>query len=208
MRLYLVRHAMCDGVGSVLWGRLPGVRLNAEGREQASVLSERLRGERLHAIYCSPLERARETAEAIAAPHELPPCVDAALNEIDFGEWTGRTIDDLQHHPRWRSFNEHRSATCIPGGELMLDVQARIVAAIDRLGERHSRATVLAVSHGDVIKAALAHYLRVSLDHIPFFVIDPASVSTLEVGSAGVRVIRLNDSAASLALSPCHHHMP
>jgi broad specificity phosphatase PhoE len=208
MLLYLVRHAMCDGVGFVLNGRAPGVRLNAEGREQATALAERLRDEPLRAIYCSPVERARETAEAIAAPHQLTPCIEPGLDEIDFGEWTGRTIGDLQQLPRWRAFNERRSVTSVPGGELMLDVQARVVAAIDLLRERHPRDRVVAVSHGDVIKAAIAHYLRASLDHISFFEIDPAGVSTLEVERSGARMIRLNDSASSLSLRQLHHHTP
>jgi probable phosphoglycerate mutase len=193
MRLYLVRHALCDGVGSMLWGRAPGISLNEEGREQAAALSERLRCEPLRAIYCSPLQRARETADSIAAPHHLEPYIDAGLSEIDFGEWTARPIDDLHPLPLWRAFNERRSATRVPGGELTIEAQTRVVATIDSLRERHERGTVLAVSHGDVIKAALAHYLRLSLDHISFFQIDPASISTLEVGRHRARVIRLND---------------
>lgn len=208
MRLYLVRHALCDGVGSILRGRAPGVSLNDEGREQAAWLADRLRDERLHAIYSSPLERARETAEAIAVPHRLPVCIEPGLNEVDFGEWTGRTVSDLEQHPRWRAFNERRGATRVPGGELMLEVQMRMITAIDSLRERHPWGTVLAVSHGDVIKAALAHYLRISLDHILCFEIDPASVSTLEVGRTGTRVIRLNDSASPLSLNPFRYHTP
>jgi probable phosphomutase (TIGR03848 family) len=208
MRLYLVRHALCEGVGSILRGRAPGVSLNDEGREQAAWLADRLRDEPVHAIYSSPLDRARETAEAIAAPHQLPVCIEPGLNEIDFGEWTGRTIGELQEHPRWRAFNERRSATRVPGGELMLEVQQRMIAAIDSLRERHPWGTVVAVSHGDVIKAALAHYLRISLDHILCFEIDPASISTLDVGRSGTRVIRLNDSASSDLLNPFRHHKP
>jgi broad specificity phosphatase PhoE len=184
------------------------VSLNDEGREQAAWLAERLRDERLHAIYSSPLERARETAEAIAAPHQLPVCIEPGLNEIDFGEWTGRTIRDLQEHPRWRAFNERRSATRVPGGELMLEVQQRMIAAVDSLRERHPWGSVLAVSHGDVIKAALAHYLRISLDHILCFDIDPASISTLVVERAGTRVIRLNDSASTDSFTPFRYHKP
>ena len=208
MRLYLVRHALCDGVGSILRGRAPGVSLNEEGREQAAWLAERLRDERLHAIYSSPLDRARETAEAIAAPHQLPVCIEPGLNEMDFGEWTGRNIRDLQEHPRWRAFNERRSATRVPGGELMLEVQQRMIAAVDSLRERHPWGSVLAVSHGDVIKAALAHYLRISLDHILCFDIDPASISTLDVERAGTRVIRLNDCGSTDSFTPLRYHKP
>ena len=208
MRLYLVRHALCDGVGSILRGRAPGVPLNEEGREQAVWLADRLREERVHASYSSPLDRARETAEAIAAPHQLPVCIEPGLNEIDFGEWTGRTISELQEHPRWRAFNERRSATRVPGGELMLEVQQRMVAAVDSLRERHPWGTVVAVSHGDVINAALAHYLRISLDHILCFEIDPASISTLDVERSGTRVLRLNDSSSSELLNPFRRHTP
>jgi probable phosphomutase (TIGR03848 family) len=208
MRLYLVRHALCDGVGNILLGRAPGALLNEAGREQAAWLAERLAEERLHAIYSSPLERARETAEAIAAPHQLPVCTEPGLNEIDFGDWTGRAVGDLEEHPRWRAFNEHRSATRVPRGELMLEVQVRIIAAIDSLRERHPWGTVLAVSHSDVIKAALAHYLRISLDHILCFDVDPASITTLDADRSGTRLIRLNDSASSFSLSPFRSHKP
>jgi probable phosphoglycerate mutase len=90
----------------------------------------------------------------------------------------------------------------------MLEVQARVVAAIDSLCARHPGHTVLAVSHGDVIRAALAHYLRVSLDHLSFFEIAPACVSALEVQRSGARMSRLNDASSPLALSLFHHHRP
>ncbi len=115
MRLYLVRHAVADGVGSIIHGRRPGVSLNEVGREQAAWLAERLRDDQLHAVYSSPLERARETAEAIAAPHRVPVCIEPGLNEMNFGEWTGRSVEELREHPRWRAFNERRSATRVPG---------------------------------------------------------------------------------------------
>jgi ribonuclease H / adenosylcobalamin/alpha-ribazole phosphatase len=183
---------MSDGVGKSLNGRAPGVSLNEHGVAQAEVLAERFRNEPIVAIYSSPLERARETANAIAAPHEMTPCIDAALNEIDFGEWTGLSLNELELRPRWKTFNERRSTTRVPRGESMLEVQARVVASIDTMFGKHQTQSVVAVSHGDVIKSALAHYLRISLDHILLFDIDPASVTMLDVERSGTRVVRLN----------------
>jgi ribonuclease H / adenosylcobalamin/alpha-ribazole phosphatase len=183
---------MCDGTGHVLAGRAAGVSLNAEGRSQAARLAERLRDEPLRAIYSSPLERALDTARAIGKPHRLTPCVDAALNEIDFGEWTGCALDELDSLGAWRDWNERRHAACIPGGERMRDVQARAVGTIEELRERHPKATAVIVSHGDVIKAAVAHYLGMSLDNIGRFDIDPASITTLEMEPWGVRMVRIN----------------
>jgi probable phosphoglycerate mutase len=190
--LLLVRHAMCDPVGRAIAGRAPGVSLNAEGRAQAERLAERLARRALDAIYASPLERARETADAIAAPHALAVCVDAGLNEIDFGDWTGRTLAELEPVAAWRAFNSRRRSARIPGGESMRDAQLRAVAAVERLCERHPSATVLAVSHGDIIKGIVAHYLGMSLDHLARLEIAPASVSVLAREGSRATVLALN----------------
>ncbi|CAA9309769.1 MAG: hypothetical protein AVDCRST_MAG90-362, partial [uncultured Microvirga sp.] len=91
----LVRHASHDRVGSVLCGRMPGVTLGEEGRREANVLADRFRNEAIAAVITSPLERARETAEVIADRIGVPVTVDEALNEIDFGDWTGQSFDAL-----------------------------------------------------------------------------------------------------------------
>ena len=112
----------------------------------------------------SPLERARETAAAIAEPAGLPVEIDPALIEIDFGDWTGSRFEALHGSEAWRRYNAFRGTACSPGGEAMLDVQARAVAAMVRGREAHPGAELVLVSHADVIKAALAHFLGAPLD--------------------------------------------
>lgn len=196
--LVLLRHAMCDAVGTRIAGRLPGVPLNECGRAQARRLAERFRGHAIAAIRTSPLERARETALAIGLQVERDPCELAALQEIDYGAWTGCTIDELRGDSRWHDWNEHRAFARVPGGECMLEVQARAVAALEELAVRHDGDTVVAVSHGDVIKAVLVHYAGSSLGDLARVEIAPASVSIIVMNGAARQIVRVNDTGALL----------
>lgn len=188
---------MCDAVGHRLAGRMPGVSLNAAGRAQAARLAQRFMGRDIAAVYTSPLDRARETATPMANAVDRTPIAIDALNEIDFGDWTGCTFDELKHLPQWERFNAHRSTTRIPGGELMLEAQSRAVAAVEQLRANHPEQTVVAVSHSDMIKAVLAHYAGITLDNLMRIEIAPASVSTLSLNAWGDSVAGLNDIACS-----------
>ena len=196
--LVLVRHAMCDAVGTRIAGRMPGVPLNECGRVQARRLAERFRGQTIAAIYTSPLERARETALAIGSQVGREPSELTALQEIDYGAWTGCTIDELRGDPRWRDWNEHRAFARVPGGERMLEVQARAVAVLEELAVRHDGDTIVAVSHGDVIKAVLAHYAGTSLGDLARVEVAPASVSIVVMNEAARQIVRVNDTGALL----------
>nr|WP_276208690.1 histidine phosphatase family protein [Caulobacter sp. 17J65-9] len=191
----MVRHASHDRLGRVLCGRMAGVILSDQGRREAQALGRRLADRELAAVYSSPLERTRETAEALAAPHGLTPELDPDLNEVDVGDWAGRAFDDLAG-PEWDRWNQARSGARAPGGEAMTEVQARVARALARLRDRHPGQTVAVVSHGDVIKAAVATALQLSLDGLQRFDIAPASVSTLVVGDWGMKVHDLNGVCA------------
>nr|WP_255500835.1 histidine phosphatase family protein [Caulobacter sp. 17J80-11] len=191
----LVRHASHDRLGRVLCGRMAGVTLSDQGRREAQALGRRLADRDLAAVYSSPLERTRETAEALAAPHGLTPQLDPDLNEVDVGDWAGRAFDELAG-PEWDLWNQARAGARAPGGEAMTEVQARVARALGRLRDRHPNQTVAVVSHGDVIKAAVATALQLSLDGLQRFDIAPASVSTLVVGDWGMKVHDLNGVCA------------
>jgi probable phosphoglycerate mutase len=194
--ILLVRHAMVDACGRYLAGRMPGIHLNAEGRRQAHALGATLRPLHVWAVYSSPRERARETAQAIAAGSDVTPVrlVDE-LDEIDFGEWTGLSFDELNGRDDWAAFNRCRASTPIPGGEWMRDVQMRACRATSELCRAHSEATIAIVSHGDVLRALVARVMDVPLDRLDSFRIDPASVSVLEPAAQGFELVQLNNHA-------------
>jgi len=178
--LLLVRHALCEGAGERIWGRTPGVHLTNEGRQQAHALSQRSDLPGFDVIYTSPLERTRETAELLAARWHIQPRTDPDLNEIDYGEWTGRAIAELAEHPRWHAFNSCRSLVTPPGGESLAAVQRRALAACARIAGLHPGETVALVTHGDVIRAVLCANANMSLDRIFEFTVDYASTHFFE----------------------------
>ncbi|HYF39819.1 MAG TPA: histidine phosphatase family protein [Gemmatimonadales bacterium] len=192
----LIRHALADPVGRLIAGRQPGVHLNDAGRQQASRLAERLDRVLLEAIYSSPLERARETAEPIAGSKRLQVQTVEAWNEIDFGEWTGRALSDLDPLPEWKRFNSSRSSCTIPGGENMADVLGRVLRDLDRLRCLHPAqgSCVGIVSHGDVLRTLVAHVLGIPLDFFQRLEISPASVTILEISGQAPRVLLLNST--------------
>jgi probable phosphoglycerate mutase len=188
----LIRHAETDDLGQALSGRRSGVGLNAAGRRQAEQLAARLAGEGIAAVYSGPLERVRETARPLAERLGLEVREAPELDEIDLGEWSGQSFEALNCRDDWRRFNSVRSCTRAPGGELMLEVQARGVGFLQRLCGERPGAAVAVVSHADVIKAVLAYYLGLPLDLAQRLEVSPASVSVLALEEGGPRVLCVN----------------
>ena len=194
---FLVRHAAHDRVETVLCGRMPGVRLGDAGKMQAQALAERFASEDdIASIHTSPLERAVETAEPIAARLGRIAERSSDIIEIDFGAWSGKSFDMLADDRHWTSWNSSRSTSRPPGGETMLEAQARIVRAMEQLRRLHSGRSVILVSHGDVIKAALLYFLGMPIDSYARLDVSPASISTLAVGDWGSKVLRMNEVLA------------
>lgn len=190
---FLIRHASCSGLGQTLWGRTPRVCLNEKGRLQAQRLAVRFNGIKLEALYSSPLERAVDTAETLAQSMNLEVRKSPALNEIDYGDWTGKTFETLSTDERWRRFNNHRSSTGVPGGESFLDVQSRIVKELDVLSRQHANASVALVSHAGVIKAAVAYFAATPIDLIGRIEISPCSVSVLALNEESATLLTINN---------------
>lgn len=188
---------MCDHVGRVIAGRAPNVHLNAIGREQARRLAMLLDAVHLDAVASSPLPRALETASPLAEPRKLPIDVLESLSEIDYGDWTGCSIDSLEPEPGWRRFNELRSVARTPNGESMLEVQARAVSGLELLRARFPNGQCAVVSHGDVIRSLIAHCAGIPLDLFQRLEIAPASLSVLVIDERWIGVRSVNLTADS-----------
>jgi probable phosphomutase (TIGR03848 family) len=193
-RLLLIRHGHNDWADKKLAGRLPDVHLNEHGQHQATELVERLAALKIAAIYSSPLERTIETAQPLAKARGLRIFRMPGLIEVDYGDWTGKSLKVLAQKKEWRIIQVAPSAFRFPGGEAMREMQQRAVATIEKIIMAHPKETVAAFSHGDVIKSIVAYYSGIALDNFQRISISPASVSVIDLGPFGARINRLNDT--------------
>lgn len=199
-RLCLVRHAVTGETGAKLSGRAPGIDLSEDGRGQAKAVAERLAEAPVAAVYASPIERTRQTAEAVAAPHGLEVRELPGVVEVEYGEWTGRKLTDLAKTPLWKVVQTAPSRVTFPDGEAMAAMQARAVAALDTVVASHPGDLVVVVSHSDVIKAVVAHYTGLHLDLFQRIVISPASITAFAFASGAPALLTVNDTGAPLGL--------
>jgi len=179
-RLVLVRHARPE---AACVGRLIGATdppLDAAGAEQARALAASIRRLAPRRCYCSPLERCRQTAAAIAG--DLTVELDPDLREIDFGRWENRRFEDLKvAEPalvdRWAAFEFDFA---FPGGESLRDFLQRVRGAADRLAGDPAD-TVLAVTHGGAIRAIICHLLGLEPQNYVLFEVDYAAAVVLHL---------------------------
>ncbi|MFD1860532.1 MSMEG_4193 family putative phosphomutase [Aeromicrobium camelliae] len=203
----LVRHGRTTANDAgILAGRSPDVHLDDTGVEQASRMGARLAEVPLVRVVTSPLERCRETTQAILERQDQPivPVVDERITECAYGTWQGRPLKELANEPLWKVVQSQPSAAVFPEGESLLAMQARAVEAIRRIdaeveAEHGPTAVWAAVSHGDVIKSILADALGMHLDLFQRLHVDPASVSIVRYGQARPDVVATNTSAGDLS---------
>jgi probable phosphomutase (TIGR03848 family) len=196
----LIRHGLTPTTGVKLPGRSRGLHLSDDGKRQADGLVKRLAAvTKLGAIYASPLERARETAAPLARERGRAVRVEPGLVELDVGDWTGLSLKQASHKPEWAAVQRHPSGFRFPGGESFVEMQSRMTGALGRLVARHRGEVLVAVSHADPIKAAVAHALGTPLDLFQRIFIAPASVSAISYRRDGVGVLTVNSVDGDLA---------
>ncbi len=197
-QLLLIRHGENNYTkAGKLAGWTPGVSLNEAGRRQAQALAERLKAAPIKALYSSPLERARETAAPLAAAKGLTVEILDGVGEVRYGAWQGKSLKQLARTKLWRTVQGLPAAMQFPGGETFRAVQTRAVEAVEGLVRRHPKALVAVVSHGDVIKLVVAHYLGLPLDLFQRLAVNTASVTALRLGHGQPVLVKLNDTGAS-----------
>ena len=197
--ILLVRHGQTPTTGKLLPGRAPGLHLADAGREQAERVAARIAElPGVGAVYCSPLERTRETAAPLGKALGLKPVASKGLLEADFGEWTGAELKRLFKLPEWRTVQRAPSTFRFPGGESFTEMQVRIVSELERLRSLHPGQTVVAVSHADPIKAAMAHALGTHLDLFQRIVISPCSISAITWSTDGPIALTVNSTGGPL----------
>jgi len=188
--ILLARHGHHDEVGRVLSGR-SDIALDARGRAEAAALARQVAPRGVTRIVASPRARTIGTAAAVAAVTGLPVERAAALDEVDFGRFTGRSFAALDSDADWARWNARRAEARCPGGETMGEAVARAVAFVAGAGA----GVTLCVSHCDIIRGVVAHYLGLSMERIFQLGCDPGSVTTLALEGEGARLVALNERA-------------
>lgn len=194
--IILLRHGENDWVKKHrLAGWIPGIHLNENGRQQAEQAAQRLAALPIAALYSSPVTRCMETAAYLADTHDLDIIELKDVGEVRYGDWEGEKIRKLARKKLWRIVQFFPSRLRFPNGEALREVQFRAIQALEKLNQQYADdAYVVVVSHADLIKLVLAHYLGVHIDLFQRIVISPASLSLLSLpGSGFVRVMRVND---------------
>lgn len=197
---FFVRHGLTAHTGRKLSGWMPDIHLTGEGRTQAEAVADRLKDVPLKAVFASPIERTIETAEPIAARHKLKVEVRDGLGEVEYGNWTNRSLKVLARTKLWGVVQRWPSGARFPQGETLRAVQARAVDEIERIRLAHPKTAVCCVTHADVIRLVAAHYLGVHIDLYQRIVIGPASVTAISIGDMGPVVLSLNSPTGGYVL--------
>ena len=203
MRLVLIRHAHSESnAAGVLSGRIPNVHLSEKGVKQSEQLATRLGNFSVAQLRVSPMERCFETISpwindyVLKTLPKFEPIFDPLLNEVDYGDWSGKRLAALSRKKEWKTVQESPSRMYFPGGEGIAAMQARAMQSVHKVAALADSKVAVFVSHGDVIKSIVASALGMHLDEFQRIIIDPASVSILEYSSVKPRILLVNDTRA------------
>ena len=198
-RIYLIRHGATALTAEDRFSGAIGVDLSDEGRRQVQLLAQRLSGEDIDAVYCSPLSRTLDTAVILAMPHGLTPKTEDGLREISHGRWEGLSRREVEQRFRdeYAAWEMDPFTVAPEGGESGVAVLARSLPVIRAIVSRHDGQSVLVVSHKATIRLMISSLLgfdprgfRDRLDQ------SPACLNVLEFKDAvRVRLMLFNDVA-------------
>jgi probable phosphomutase (TIGR03848 family) len=200
-RIVLLRHAhSVANEKNLLAGRTAGIALSKTGKEQAKDLVNRLGNNQFDEIAISPLQRCRETIDPWLASSgaENRIVVDDSISEVDYGNWSGKSLAALRRKAKWKVVQDFPSQMTFPEGESLLEMQGRALSGFYRLNAVKGKGPRLLVSHGDVIKSIVAHCLGMHLDQFQRLVIEPASITIIDTDSGISRLVRFNDARGFL----------
>ena len=196
--ILLVRHGTTKTTGKILPGRKPGLHLSKKGIEEVEATAKYIASKYPKAkVYCSPMERAFETADIIAKELSInskkitPKKIDG-LNECDFGSWTGRSLASLRKLNDWDLIQNQPGSFRFPKGESFGELQIRMVETLNNLAKKHLGSTLVVASHADPIKAALGYFLGIPLDLFQRVLVSPASISSLILSKNTPVVLNVN----------------
>jgi len=200
MRLIVIRHGQTPWNAQHRYQGQSDTPLSALGRAQAEAVGERLAGEHLDAIYASDLQRARDTAMAIASRHGLTVHADPRLREMAFGEWEGMTFAEMEaaDPERLAAWLDESTGVTPPAGESREALAARVAEALAEIRARHPEQTVVLVAHGGTLMTLLVLALNLPQTARWCFRIGHATVSELHLHDDDTAVLALLNDGCHL----------
>src|SRR5213593_3438114 len=197
LRLFVLRHGETVFSRERRFAGWHDIPLSDTGLRQCEAAATALSDVAVTAVYSSPLERARTSAEVIAKPHRLAVRVEPAFREMGFGEWEGRTRTEVATsapalYERWRSAPE---TFCAPGGESLSAVAQRVAAGIEALRAEHDGESLVLVTHAIVIRLIVLDGLGLGPARLWSIDASPAGITELEYRDDWVTVHRMNTLA-------------
>jgi broad specificity phosphatase PhoE len=195
-RIILVRHGQTPWNKDKIFRGSRDIPLNDTGREEARLAGEWLKGETIHAAYCSPLSRARATGEAIAKHHGLQVADLPGLTDLKYGDWEGLPLTEVKvkYADLYRRWETAPHTVRFPNGETRDEVKARALAAVAAVVQRHPEQTVLLAAHRAVNKVLIA--ALIGLDNSNFWRIgqDTTAVNCFNIVNGTWHIMLLNDT--------------
>jgi len=166
-QIILVRHGQTPWNRDKIFRGSKDIPLNDTGREEARLAGEWLKGDTIHAAYCSPLSRARDTGEAIAEHHGVPVLDLPGITDICYGEWEGLPLTEVKvkYADLYRQWENAPHTVRFPGGETLEEVKERALDAVEEVVLRHPKQTVLLAAHRAVNKVLIAAFIGLDNSH-------------------------------------------
>lgn len=202
-RVILVRHARTVWNSERRYGGHTNVSLDETGKNQVKKVAQRLKSYPIKAVYASDLERAYQTAEAIADIHNLVINKFGELREINFGQWEGKTYDEIMLEEAQQlimdSWIKDPYHTCLPDGESLTHLQDRVVACLKKIIAKHPEETIVIVTHAGPIWTVISHVLDVPLNNYWRIKQSNTAINIIDFYEDGGGVISLLNDISHLA---------
>lgn len=195
-RVHLIRHGVTESNRQLRYMGRSEEGLSSEGRWQARQLALRAATLDLAALYCSPLRRARDTAEIVGQPHRLRPEIAADFTELDLSRWEGLTGDEIEARDgeAWQTWCADPARLRLPGIESLAVLQQRVRRGMEGLVRRHAGSTIAIVTHDGVVRIAVLNCLGMSLGSYRAMPIDNTGLTTLDFAPERTYLRCLNDT--------------
>jgi broad specificity phosphatase PhoE len=197
MRLLLIRHGQTRLNREQIFRGGTDVPLDAAGRRQAQAVGRLLLPARLDVVYSGPLQRARQTAEYVAAPHRLPVVIEPGLDDMRFGQWEGKSLAEVERaHPvQYRQWQTRPWDLTIPGGTTLRQIESCSWGTVKAVVGRHrAMDTIVFVTHRVVLKLRVLKMLGIGIRGFWRIALDPCSLTVVECDNGRFVLERLNDT--------------